>query len=269
MNHYEAKQEARRERLERAADRADAQAAASFRRGDLREEVSGIPLGQPILVGHHSERRHRKAIERANNAMRAGIEASKRADELRAKAASVGEGGVSSDDPEAIEKLRAQLDTLERRQAFMKQANAAIRKHAAAGRDAQIAALNALVIAPESAAKLLEPNCFGQVGFPDFTLKNNNANIRRVRQRIADLERRAQVTPSADEVRGDVIVRRNADENRLQLIFDGKPSPEIRAALKARGFRWSPTNSAWQRQLNNSAEFAAQCVLREIASIQP
>lgn len=30
--------------------------------------VEGIPLGQPIMVGHHSEKRHRKALERAQNA---------------------------------------------------------------------------------------------------------------------------------------------------------------------------------------------------------
>lgn len=74
MNHYERKQEARRERLLAAAERAEAQSEAAYKRADLREEASGIPFGQPILVGHHSERRHRAAIKRADNAMRASIE---------------------------------------------------------------------------------------------------------------------------------------------------------------------------------------------------
>ena len=48
--------------------------------------VTGIPFGQPILVGHHSERAHRKVLERADNAMRKGIEESKKADNYRARA---------------------------------------------------------------------------------------------------------------------------------------------------------------------------------------
>lgn len=73
------KAEARAERMEAHAENAQERAAQAFDRADLREEKSGIPLGQPILVGHHSERRHRRAIERADNAMRKGIEESDKA----------------------------------------------------------------------------------------------------------------------------------------------------------------------------------------------
>src|SRR3546814_14142517 len=92
-NAYEEKQEARRERLLAAADKAEARADQAYRRADLREEVSGIPFGQPILVGHHSERRHRRTIARAEAAMGRAVAESKRADELRRKAASVGKIG--------------------------------------------------------------------------------------------------------------------------------------------------------------------------------
>lgn len=37
------------------------------------EIVSHIPMGQPILVGHHSEKRHRRDLERADNAMRRAV----------------------------------------------------------------------------------------------------------------------------------------------------------------------------------------------------
>ncbi|WP_299212303.1 DUF3560 domain-containing protein [uncultured Tateyamaria sp.] len=83
MNSYQKKQETRKERLLAAADRQDAKASAAFDAADLREEKSGIPFGQPILVGHHSEGRHRRALERAHAAMDRGVEASKRADEPR------------------------------------------------------------------------------------------------------------------------------------------------------------------------------------------
>jgi hypothetical protein len=35
--------------------------------------ADGIPLGQPILVGHHSERRARKDAERIENGMRRAV----------------------------------------------------------------------------------------------------------------------------------------------------------------------------------------------------
>lgn len=42
----------------------------------------------------------------------------------------------------------------------------------------------------------------------------------------------------------------NKEINRIQLLFDGKPSDEIRNALKRNGFHWSRTEGAWQRQFN-------------------
>ena len=49
---------------------------------------------------------------------------------------------------------------------------------------------------------------------------------------------------------------RNKDEMRLQLVFDGKPAEKTREILKSNGFRWAPSQSAWQRLLNDNAEYA-------------
>ena len=58
-------------------------------------------------------------------------------------------------------------------------------------------------------------------------------------------------------IKGDSArVIRNKYEMRLQLIFDGKPSEETRTLLKANGFRWAPSCMAWQRLLNDNAEWA-------------
>lgn len=51
-------------------------------------------------------------------------------------------------------------------------------------------------------------------------------------------------------------VVRNKEDMRLQLIFDGKPEAKTREILKSNGFRWAPSNTAWQRLLNSNAEFA-------------
>jgi hypothetical protein len=51
-------------------------------------------------------------------------------------------------------------------------------------------------------------------------------------------------------------VVRNKEDMRLQLMFDGKPSEETRTTLKSNGFRWAPSCMAWQRLLNDNAEWA-------------
>lgn len=59
------------------------------------------------------------------------------------------------------------------------------------------------------------------------------------------------------------IVLLNYEADRLQLIFDSKPEYSIISKLKQNAFRWSPTNSAWQRQLTNNAIYAAVNVVGE------
>ena len=278
MNPYERKQQARRERLLAAAERAEAQSEAAYKRADMREEVSGIPFGQPILVGHHSEGRHRAAIRRADNAMRASIEADKRAKELRGKAEGVGKGGISSDDPEAIQKLQAEIDAAQAQQDFMREANKVIRRWAkklpegvdSAGFEKYLAELQAIRAGfpATAAAQLLRADFAGRIGFAAYQLQNNGANIKRMEKRIAQLRaaEAARVAAGGEEKRvryqGVCEVVENFEENRLQIVFDGKPSAEVRAELKSNGFRWAPSQEAWQRQLNNGARYAAQRFLR-------
>ncbi|MFI6290079.1 DUF3560 domain-containing protein [Nonomuraea sp. NPDC050790] len=66
--------EAEAKRNDRAEDRAERygeRAARNIASGDarreaVRERMSHVPLGQPILVGHHSERRHRRLLDWAH-----------------------------------------------------------------------------------------------------------------------------------------------------------------------------------------------------------
>lgn len=259
MNAYEEKQEARRARLTTAAERARARSDAAFKR--VKTICDGIPFGQPILVGHHSERRASADVKRISQGMDRAVSEDKAARELAGRAAAVGSAGVSADDPDAVAKLRAELVACETNQARMKAANAAIRK----GKTDQdrAAALLALGIKPGMVAQILTPDFCGRTGFADFQTSNNAASMRRIKARIAVLEARpAGVTTETE--RAGVRIVKDVDDNRLRLIFPGKPDEETRVALKSAGFRWSPTAGAWQRQLNNSAIHAANAVLQNL-----
>ena len=170
------------------------------------------------------------------------------------KIRSVGTGGISSDDPQAVEKLEAKLAALEKHQELMKAANVAIRMKDPTEGDAKLAELG---YTPEDIAKLREPDFCGRIGYPAYELQNNNANIRRIRGRIAELKKRTENTPEGWEFDGGRVVV-NTAENRLQIIFDGKPDADIRTELKGEGFRWAPSQGTWQRQLTDNAMRAAR-----------
>ena len=102
-NRYEEKLDNKRERLLERADKADREGDARIKRAD--SDASAIPMGQPILVGHHSEKRDRNFRNRIHNNYSKGYQLKEKAGNLRARAASVGTAGVSSDDPDAVVKL--------------------------------------------------------------------------------------------------------------------------------------------------------------------
>ncbi len=256
MNPYEQKQAEKKARYEARAEKARMEASARFGAADLREENSGIPMGQPILVGHHSEKKHRRALERADSNFRKGIEAEQRAETYERRAANMG-SAISSDDPEAVTKLLAKIEVAESRQNLMKKANKAARKKGATAESVA----KALKIDTEAAARILTPNTFGDIGFARFELTNNNANIRRMKQRVEQLRREA-ATVEAEPIEGNGYqLIESKKDNRIRFIFDGKPSAQIRTFLKRFGFKWAPSIGAWQRQLNGAGRSAAEQVV--------
>lgn len=62
------------------------------------------------------------------------------------------------------------------------------------------------------------------------------------------------------EFEGGKIVK-NFSEDRLQIIFPGKPDSETISKLKSNGFRWSPRFTAWQRQLTSNSYYACARVV--------
>lgn len=265
MNRYEEKQEARRQRLLDRAAKHKAVSEASFKR--VESITSMIPLGQPILVGHHSERRARKDQERIHNGMRKGIDEENYAKDLQRRAAGVGTGGISSDDPEAVVKLKDELTKLEKLQERMKAANLIIRKSPKNEwtLDKQTA-LEGLGIHTAQAKNLFEKDFAGRIGFADYKLTNNGANIRRIKGRIEELSKQATRQDKETEYPEiSLTVRENTEINRVQLIFPSKPDEATRQVCKSNGFHWSPYENAWQRHLNNSGIWAAKEVIKKLS----
>lgn len=160
---------------------------------------------------------------------------------------------IRSGDDDAAEALQQKIAEAENLQAKMKAANATIRKHKKAGPEAQIAALAAgHGFTRGQAIKLLEPDCCGRIGFADFELTNNGANIRRMQQRLENVKR-AKAKPVSEAEGAAARLEDDPPANRVRLFFPGKPSEEVRSTLKRSGFRWSPTLGAWQAYRNWSS----------------
>ena len=161
---------------------------------------------------------------------------------------------ISSDDVNAIDKLKEKLAKAEALQVEMKAANKIVqnKKLSDEEKTKQLKAIGLSGI-------LLQPDCCGRKGFADYQLTNNNANIRRMKARIAEIEKqRKDVEKSWTD--GSIRIVDSPTENRLQIFFPDKPSVELRARLKQKGFKWSPTSGAWQRFRSNGALYDASVI---------
>ena len=251
---YRAKREARIDRLRERAEKARAESADAYQR--MHESQDLRPMGQPILVGHHSEQRHRAALAREDRLWDKGATEARNATNLDERADAAEQNrAVFADDPDAIDKLKARVEAEEIIHAHMLAANAAIRKFAG-NTAAQWAAVLDLGFSPAQAKHVLPTHdCF-----QGFHLGNHSATIRRLRERIAELEARTTATTTETETEGVRVVE-DVDENRLQLFFPGKPAETVRTVLKQHGFRWAPSVGAWQRHLTNAARWAAEQII--------
>lgn len=184
---YRERREARAERLRSWADKRAEKAEASFSQA---ESISDrIPMGQPILVGHHSERRHRRDLDRIDSGMRRGFEHERKAENMRSRAEGIEsqlDHSIYSDDPDAIERLRERIADLEAERDAIKAYNASCRKGAPDASGLSEKRRRDLAVTIERCSNSLGPN--GQ--FPSYVLANLNGNINRNRKRLAALERR-------------------------------------------------------------------------------
>lgn len=158
---------------------------------------------------------------------------------------------IMSGDDNAIERLEYKIKDAERWQEMMKSGNKVVRKYVKKDHEAGIKALIEIGFCEALARKSFKPDCFGGYGFAGFELSNNNANIRRMKQRLEQIKR-AKATPETTIEREDGIrIEDVPADNRVRIFFPGKPDAEVRTRLKSSGFRWAPSLECWQAYRND------------------
>jgi hypothetical protein len=181
---YRKRREARAERLREWAAKRETRAEQAAASVDTLASL--IPLGQPILRGHHSQRRAERDRDRIVNGTRRAVEHSTKARDFTSRAANIeaaAEHAIYSDDADAITRLTERIAGLESERDTIKAYNAACRKGTADP------AMLPAKLARELASSIRvwgDVQCPGG-RFPSYTLRNLSGNISRQKHRLAAL----------------------------------------------------------------------------------
>ena len=169
---------------------------------------------------------------------------------------------ISADDPLAAEKLAARIDGLKDFHERMKERNAWWRKHKTMKGFPSLD--------DDRAAKMdsdiNDPRQLYHVPYAPYELQLNNANIKRLEERLQTIQEQRQQAAALpdgkeqDERNGFTVERCPAD-GRVNILFDEKPEADARDILKGEGFHWSPRAKVWTRKLTPGAEHALRRIV--------
>jgi hypothetical protein len=211
--------------------------------------------------------RNNKANDAADKRRQETEEFRKRALFAAAKAINPVTSGapVLSRDADAVQTLQTQLDQLMQSQELMKKMNAAYKKFL---KNPASLATSGLSEKQQALIKDFHANpperAWSKAPFPPYKLQNQSANIRRIQDRIETLSKLKAMPEKEEKYTGGVSISHDPDDARIRVRFPGKPSPEVIKQIKSRGFIWSPTNGAWQRQLNGNGTYAADELMKAL-----
>ena len=219
---YEETKEVRKLRYEELSKKAE-ERSKQYSNSNANRILMMTP-GQPIIIGHHSEKKARRLHEKAWQDIGKSIEEDKKSKYYKDKVESIENSKVIyNDDPNATQKLKDKLEYLERTREIIK----ADEEHTS------------------------------------WQLQNIGARIRETKRRIARLEKLEEVEFADKEFNGGKAVH-NKEINRIQLIFDDIPDEQTRTALKSKGFHWSRREGAWQREFTENAIRSTNILLRDV-----
>lgn len=143
---------------------------------------------------------------------------------------------ISSDDPNAKEKLQAKLEYLEEKHKQFKDYNKKARAN-------------------------------GQEQLPPYVLANSNQNIKSVKDRLSLLEKMNNLN-KAGYYFSNGEVRFDKEDMRVKIFFDEKPDIDTRQKLKSHAFKWSSTNLCWQRKLTPDSIYITKRMFEDIGNLK-
>ena len=247
-NVYEAKKEARIERLrERAKQKHEFADNNGF---DLfSEEKSGIPFGQPLVGSPQRMRQQRKYREKIANKIERAMEARNYAHDLEVRAdAAESRRAIDSDDPEAIRKINEKIQSIKDGNEWAIAANAKMRK-LKTWQDAH----DYFIKLDDDDSKRIVTHLIQRKSFyaiPPTQIRayyfgTDTAEIRRLEKRLKGL--RYMGENSINFSVGEITVKE--ESGQIQVHFPDKPVKEFRLKLR-RGFclKWSRYSAAWVRK---------------------
>ena len=160
-------------------------------------------------------------------------EASQKAKYYEKKADNIKNPGfISSDDPEAVRKLKEKLQ-------------------------------NVLSQIDEWKKVPLRPRTFdhSKEDARHYMIPNLQSEKRRILKRIDALKAQSEIKAESWQS-NDLKLEINTELNRIVLYFPDKPDQETRTGLKRHGWRWSPKNKAWLAYIkDHNIEYAKKEIL--------
>lgn len=222
---------------------------------------SFIPMGQPILVGHHSEKRHRRDIQKIESKMDRMSEAFNKAEYYNQKAAAAENNtSIFTEDPEALEKIEDKIKALENLRDVYKNFNKTWKK------DGLNKAIENYPFNKKRILKDIEVICtrwnpekqcsefFDTKGLPSYMLTNLGAKIRRYKQKFESLEKIQEISNENQTWLSNSLCEVKIEDMRINVYFNGIPDASIRQKLKTYplSLKWSPTRKAWTRIISEN-----------------
>lgn len=218
--------------------------------------TDGIPFGQPILVGHHSEKRHRRTLQKADDAMRRGSEALALSRHHASKAAGIEDQlrtSIYSDDTDAVAQITARIELRQAEAARMARLNKWWRTHGT------MRGCPTVSDAEASAWDRDIPTRYSweQKGpFPPYMLSNLRGRIAADKKRLVAITRQQERAAEAEAAPGGLTIRTSG--GWCSVTFAEKPSREVLTALRAAGFHWGA--GAW-----SGREASLPAIVRQLA----
>lgn len=170
---------------------------------------------------------------------------------------------IKSNDRDAVQKIQEKLNLLERKQEQMKAVNRYYRKHKRLDGCPDLS-LEEIELLKE---KMRSNYHYQDKPYLSFELSNNNQNIHATKARMEKLKA-AKAKETIDYDTSYFKAVENTEMMRLQLFFDEKPEEEMREAIKHHGFKWSPKNGCWQRQLTDNARFSLKYLIKRLDQLR-